>query len=106
LERDTVRSLWSCLPPDRGGMPSASGVLPGRRDKFHLVSRSGLEAGDWPTGAALWEGGSGREVVTASVVALVFALEVVGPVGVEVTAGVQGAELGDGFGGVGAPAGR
>src|ERR1700686_3996612 len=38
-------------------------------------------------------------------VALVFAVEVVGPVGVEVAVGVQGAEFEDGFGGVGAPAG-
>src|ERR1700686_3017575 len=38
-------------------------------------------------------------------VALVFAVEVVGPVGVEVAVGVQGAEFEDGFGGLDAPAG-
>src|SRR5215831_13833394 len=39
------------------------------------------------------------------VVALVFAVEVVGPVLVEVAVGVQGAEFEDGFGGLDAPAG-
>jgi len=39
------------------------------------------------------------------VVALVLAVEVVGPVFVEVAVGVQGAEFEDGFGGLDAPAG-
>ena len=44
-------------------------------------------------------------MVAGLVVALVFAVEVVGPVFVEVAVGVQGAEFEDGFGGLHAPAG-
>ena len=50
-------------------------------------------------GAAPLEWGSGCEVVVGSVVAFVFGLQVVGPVGVEVAVGVWGAEFEDGFGG-------
>ena len=56
-------------------------------------------------GAFLLEGASGGEGVGAGVVAFVLAVEVPGPVGVEVAVGEQGAELEDGFGGAGAPAG-
>src|SRR5882757_6104827 len=55
-------------------------------------------------GAFLLRGGSGGEGV-AGVVAFVFLLEVPGPVGVPVAVGPDGAELEDGFGGFGAPAG-
>src|ERR1700683_1258601 len=56
-------------------------------------------------GAFLLECGLGGEGVAGRVVALVFAVAVVGPVVVEVAVGVEGAEFEDGFGGLGAPAG-
>src|ERR1700722_16153055 len=57
-------------------------------------------------GAAPLEcGGSGCEVVAVGVVALGFAGAGVGPVGVVVAVGVQGAEFEDGFGGGDSPAG-
>src|ERR1700730_13706341 len=56
-------------------------------------------------GAFPLEGGSGCQGVAVWVVAFSFALLVVGPVGVEVAVGLQGAEFEDGFGGLDAPAG-
>src|SRR5580692_6868404 len=60
-------------------------------------------------GVALLEGASGGEceavLVAAEVVALVFLLDVPVPVGVEVAAGVDGAQPEDGLGSVQAPAG-
>src|ERR1700734_384646 len=56
-------------------------------------------------GAFRLEWGSGCEGVVGRVVALVFAVAVVGPVVVEVAVGVEGAEFEDGFGGAEAPAG-
>src|SRR3984885_8457987 len=56
-------------------------------------------------GAFLLECGSGCEGVAGRVVALVFAVAVVGPVVVEVAVGVEGAEFEDGFGGGDSPAG-
>ena len=54
----------------------------------------------------LWSEGFGGEGAGGlGVVALVFAVEVVGPVLVEVAVGVQGAEFEDGFGGLDAPVG-
>src|SRR6266571_6884082 len=71
---------------------------------------------EWSMGVALLggaarvgpvSGGSGDGVVEVAVVvvALSFALEVVGPVGVEVAAGDEGPDLEDGFGAVDGPPG-